>query len=161
MPNWCCNEVTFSGDDRELLELIAEAAVHESLLGFLSPVPTVLPNELKQSWRVDAWGTKWDVQEVECRDVQPAGDGRFSVGLSFYSAWAPPTGAYTSAEELGVDVDAVFWEPGMGFCGVYTGGEVTECHYTGADDPSIPEACEAAFNISWALAEDAEDADTT
>jgi hypothetical protein len=66
-------------------------------------------------WNVANWGTKWDVslENVERLDAN-------TVKAGFESAWAPPIDAYRRLEALGFEVEAMYYEPGMAFCGTYS-----------------------------------------
>jgi hypothetical protein len=44
------------------------------------------------------------------------------VSCSFDSAWSPPVGLYEKLVDLGYDVKATYWEPGMAFCGIWDNG---------------------------------------
>lgn len=120
MPNWCCNVVTLRHKDPAMIERAAKAFDRGELLNEFMP----LPQELKEgdgwyNWCVNNWGTKWDV----------GGDGRDPIEdpnvleVSFESAWAPPTTAYEKLCALGFEIEAYYWEPGMAFCGKWTGNE--------------------------------------
>lgn len=77
-------------------------------------------------WSVGTWGTKWDVgREDEYSPAAKIVDGEMVV--SFNSAWSPPTGAYSLLEELGFDVSAQYYEPGVGFIGDYSDG-IDNCY---------------------------------
>jgi hypothetical protein len=67
-------------------------------------------------WRVANWGTKWDISG----DVQEDGSDYLTVG--FDSAWSPPLNAYWVLEDLGFEIEAYYFEPGMAFCGRWTNG---------------------------------------
>jgi hypothetical protein len=62
------------------------------------------------------WGTKWDVGGDGQSDVHP--DGKM-LHTSFDSAWAPPVAAYDKLVDLGFGVEAMYYEGGMGYAGVY------------------------------------------
>src|SRR6056300_693710 len=71
------------------------------------------------SWRVNNWGTKWDVGgETEFVDRPD----QTTVVLSFDSAWSPPVGFYEFVKDQGFDVRASYFEPGIGFCGDWIDG---------------------------------------
>jgi hypothetical protein len=109
-------------------------------------------------WCVNEWGTKWDVQD-EGAEVQ---DGVLTT--SFDSAWAPPTQAYGRLEDLGFEVCAHYYEPGMAFCGTYQDG--LDDYYeiggmkSGAVEAMLPEDLNRMFDISGEIANyEEEDAD--
>jgi hypothetical protein len=146
VPNWCENKVTFAKDpsselDSELLELVADAAARDCLLEFLSPIPNGLADSAPIGYflRLEFWGTKWEVDEVDCSESRDASGALTSVTLSFISAWGPPLGAYQSAEHLGLGVKALYWEQGMGFCGGFEDGETIEREF----NDEVADACNA------------------
>lgn len=65
-------------------------------------------------WNIANWGVKWDfeLENVERVDAN-------TLSAAFDSAWSPPIEAYQKLEELGFTVDAMYYEPGMAFCGTY------------------------------------------
>jgi hypothetical protein len=68
---------------------------------------------------VNEWGTKWDVGGD---GDQATIDGPNNISMNFDSAWAPPTEAYMKLEDLGFGVNAMYFEPGIGFAGWYQDG---------------------------------------
>ena len=69
------------------------------------------------SWRVNSWGTKWDVTESCIIDNE---DTEFAV--SFDSAWSPPFPwlEYIAPQFPDLKFKMTYQEPGMGYCGVAT-----------------------------------------
>jgi len=100
---------------------------------------------------VNEWGTKWDVTGQEVNDI-PNG-----VILTFDSAWAPPTGAYDKLLDLGFEVRAMYYEPGMGFCGVWDNGQDDEYSLGGLNSDEVaellPPELDEAYGISESIAE--------
>jgi hypothetical protein len=98
---------------------------------------------------VNEWGTKWDVESYGEPEVSESG---LSLEASFDSAWAPPIEAYRKLEEMGFTINALYYEPGMGFCGQYdidSGDDVYEIPGTADDaEAEIPEHINEAFGIS-------------
>ena len=91
------------------------------------------------------WGCKWDVDaELHMADEH-------SVDLSFDSAWAPPLAWYEKMTALGFEVDAYYYEPGMGFCGHYWDGN-DEYYEIGATSEEtrdqVPQDIDEMFCIS-------------
>ena len=102
---------------------------------------------------VGEWGTKWDVGGDGQTDIHP--DGRM-LHTTFDSAWSPPVNAYYKLEEMGFTVNAMYYEGGMGYAGVYGEEGDVEISLDGlsADDierdhPDLDEA----FGISECMRE--------
>jgi hypothetical protein len=118
MPNWCSNEVRLEHENPEMLVRVEKALEAGCLLGDFVPMPAeLLKDEAWYNWRLENWGTKWDVDG----EVTDAGKGWIS--LSFSSAWSPPLAAYRAMEQThGFAVFAEYVEEGMGFQGTYENG---------------------------------------
>ena len=118
MPNWCMNAVTLRHADPAMIERAARAFDAGALLNEFHPMPKeLLEGDGWYGWAVSNWGTKWDV----------GGDGRDPIKdpnvleLSFESAWSPPIEAYNHMVEMGFEIEAHYYEPGIAFFGTYTG----------------------------------------
>src|SRR6056300_2041822 len=133
MPNWCSNSITISGPTETIKQLWEDAQTAAGgefgLLNAIAPMPqelegTTAPSEDGQdwySWRVNNWGTKWDISD-EGLEFIDNGDGTAAIDGWFDSAWAPPIGAY---EQLAADFDSCviecsYYEPGMDFAGFWS-----------------------------------------
>jgi len=120
MPNWCNNNIELSHPDKAMVERAAKAFADGTLLNEFIPLPKELEDTTAParesdealvakygysdwySWCVNNWGTKWDI---------------------FDSPWGPPIQAYEKLEALGFEVRAYYYEPGMGFTGMYEGAD--------------------------------------
>jgi len=112
-------------------------------------------------WRVTNWGTKWDVgSDSEEADISDNGK---TLTLSFDSAWSPPLGVFERAVEDGWEVKAYYYEPGMGFAGIWDNGEDLYFDLPGTSEEVadlLPEELNDMFGISENMAmweEDEED----
>jgi len=113
MPNWCMNQVTVIGPV-EKIKALTDAIEKDGLLNHLVPMEENDPEWYHK--QINAWGTKWEVSDVQF-DVSEDGT---EITMSFDSAWSPPVHAFrTWGEE---NPDCVFklkyFEPGIGFAGV-------------------------------------------
>jgi hypothetical protein len=135
MPNWCLNNVTIAHDDPAKLTELVDAYKRGELMEHYMPTPkdpedpTKLLGEGKPvtldgsedwySWRVNNWGTKWDIGG---EDAFVARYEFNEVVLSFDSAWSPPIAFYEFMKGQGFDIRASYFEPGIGFCGDWIDG---------------------------------------
>jgi len=178
MPNWCYNTVELTHEDPTMIARAKSAFLDKGLLNEFVPIPEELKitagclgegaeqaaleareaaNLEKHGYRnwydycVNEWGTKWDVTGQEVNDI-PNG-----VILTFDSAWAPPTGAYDKLLDLGFEVRAMYYEPGMGFCGVWDNGQDDEYSLGGLNSDEVaellPPELDEAYGISESIAE--------
>jgi hypothetical protein len=76
------------------------------------------------NWCVNNWGTKWDIgsDNGEVHGLNPTIVDNEAT-MSFDSAWSPPIGLYEELDRLGFMVDATYFEPGMGYCGIWHDGD--------------------------------------
>jgi hypothetical protein len=102
---------------------------------------------------VNEWGTKWDVGGD---GIEPSVDGK-TLTASFDSAWSPPTAAYEKLLDLGFEVRAYYYEPGMAFAGIWDNGNDDYYEYGGMTSQQVaeefPEALDEMFCISESMAE--------
>jgi hypothetical protein len=170
MPNWCYNGVTLRHEDPAMID---RAANSKGLLMEFLPTPQPLIDtqatglETEQQaenirqfgykdwydWNINNWGTKWDfeLENVERVDAN-------TITASFDSAWSPPIEAYEKMEQLGFEIEAKYYEPGMAFCGTYETGcgeDTTEIGEYTADTvrEAIGEELDDYFGISEEMAQ--------
>ena len=123
MPNWCDNTLTLTHEDPTQIDRAITAFREGKLCQEFQPMQAeLLEDESWYSWRIDNWGTKWDIGGETAGHVDRLSEN--SVYFAFESAWSPPVGFYSFlVEELGFAVDAMYYEPGMGFAGRFYDGE--------------------------------------
>ena len=182
MPNWCNNGLTLEHKDSAMVQRAYDALREGRFLQEFIPIPQSLrivagcagsadspeqialveaeENNIKvhgyKNWYdfcVNEWGTKWDIGA----DGNPAQDFPGGLSLGFDSAWAPPCAAYEKLTEQGFRIRAMYYEPGMGFAGVWDNGDDDYYEYGGLDSKGIAETLPAeldeAFGISESVAE--------
>lgn len=143
MPNWCSNTVYLKHKDPAMLQKAADGFNGEGLFAaFLPTPPKLLEDESWYNWNLENWGTKWDVSAGEY-DEQAVVEFN-QLNIAFHSAWSPPIAFYDHLVELGFDVNAYYYEPGMDFCGHWVNGE-DEAYERTTD---IPEDIDREFSIS-------------
>ena len=117
MPNWCNNTLTLTHTEPAMIERARKALQTGTLLDEFIPVPIeMLETEAWYGFRIGNWGTKWDV------GLDQGGiftDKEHTIGFTFCSAWSPPTAAYEKLSDLGFEIEATYYEPGMNFCGYW------------------------------------------
>jgi hypothetical protein len=165
MPNYCNNNIRITAD-KETVAKIAQSLKSNSDHGFLDcihPMPTELKDTVagsdnakpefqkKQSeqliekygadnwydWRVENWGTKWEVNE--CYGDPVISDDGETIEFGFDTAWSPAIGAYQNFLSSNPDASlfATYYEPGCDFMGVWDSGDdryYTVSGYTADDD---------------------------
>ena len=133
MPNWCNNTITLTGPKEKITAIYNKAKEDNALLQQLYPMPTELegttspapkegePQPLVDGhdnwydWRVENWGTKWD---VDAEGLELSDDGTTISGW-FDSAWSPPIHAYEYflTENEDCSISSLYYEGGMDFAG--------------------------------------------
>ena len=148
MPNWCSNNLVLTHEDPAMIQRAYDALERGEFLQEFIPVPEQLKivagrvgddaDEAQQKLEEDTarnleqlgygnwydycvgeWGTKWDVGEQGASDIHPEGT---MLHTSFDSAWAPPLNAYEKLMDLGFGVEAMYYEGGMCYAGVWSNG---------------------------------------
>ena len=178
MPNWCSNGITLRHADSAMIDRAVKGK--DGLLMEFMPTPQDLVDTVAGSfgdgdkqaaleaqqasnirkygykdwydWNVANWGTKWDVSLESLERVDAN-----TLTASFESAWAPPLEAYNRLLDLGFEIVAYYYEPGMAFVGKYDNG-IDECYeYSGTDSKTvrdtIGEELDDYFGISESMAE--------
>lgn len=128
MPNWCENELTITSNNelRKFIHDLNQYIIDNegSFFQYLRPMPEYLLHDSGKwyDWRVLNWGCKWDASDTE---VVHLDEERNSITIHFNSPWAPPIDLYDFIINLGIglEVDAIFEEEGMGFNGTYENGK--------------------------------------
>ena len=188
MPNWCDNQITITGPN-SVIDKIEKIVKEESndtengLLQFFHPMPKELMETEKSSddkkmnkqpfvdgvnnwydWRVNNWGTKWELCEfygVDRQYLTEQSEGESTISFSFSSAWAPPIGAYEKFLENNSNcfIRAYYYEGGCDFMGLWEDG-VDDCYqpsdYKSTDDfwqDGIGSTLDDIFNITESMAE--------
>ena len=154
MPNWCSNNVTIEADsDSELFRKLMNSVNDEKeLFNQFVPQPKFDDDQGWYLWNIENWGTKWDFggKEYDRTDSN-------TVKFSFDTAWSPPVEFFRQLEELGFTVKAMYYEPGMAFCGIYE-DEFDDYYELGGMDSdevenTIPQELDEAFAISEQMAD--------
>ena len=116
MPNWVSNRATISGPAPVIREITAILNQEGTpLLSWMVPEPKYKGDQDWYMWRVNAWGTKWDISDAYFD--QPTDED--TITFEFSTAWGPCVEAFhTWAVADGrVQFTLEYWEPGMGFVG--------------------------------------------
>lgn len=142
MPNWCMNNLTISHTDKDMVQKFADAWNSGGVCQHYIPMPE---GEDWYSWNVANWGTKWDFGKDEYDDpvvvkqITMKSGTFYEVNVSPNTAWSPPVDFYNHLMKLGYNVHASYFEPGMGFCGIYHNGHDNYVDY-GGEKNMIPVA---------------------
>jgi hypothetical protein len=138
----------FLGNGEEQAKLEAQSAKNLETYGY-------------KTWYdfcINEWGTKWDINGG---DISHETDT--SLTMYFDTAWSPPIEAYRKFDELGFNIDAMYYEPGMGFCGEYTTEDDEQTYEMSGDsgwvEANIPDHINEAFSISENMSQWEEESD--
>ena len=178
MPNWCNNSVVLKHEDPAMIERARKAFNGEGLLQEFIPVPQELRDTVSGSmgedkreaheaqqkanvekygyanWYdfcVNEWGTKWEIGA----DGNPAQDIPGGLMLGFDSAWSPPIAAYEKLLEMGFEIEAMYYESGMAYAGVWDNGHDDYYEYGGLDSKGIAETLPAELDEAFGISESA------
>ena len=99
-------------------------------------------------WNIANWGTKWDIgsDNGEVHGLNPTIVDNEAT-MSFDSAWSPPIGLYKELVLRGFRVVASYFEPGMGYCGIWKDGDDLYTEY-GSDKGLIPVQVWEDYNLA-------------
>jgi len=133
MPNWCNNDITFTGDDLpKFKEWLSQGKFSFERI---KPTPQdLLQGEGWYNWRVNNWGTKWDIDPAtygeSIKDTE--------IGMSFDTAWSPPIEAlYELHKQFPLlNIKLNYWEMGLAFAGeaLYANGICNDTCYSQDED---------------------------
>jgi hypothetical protein len=172
MPNWCDNAVYITHDDPKKIQILVDAWKASKFFGTIYPEPDYTKVEVRPTfpsikgnndpvnpesawwdWRVQNWGTKWEVASDDT-SITHFGDNK--IGMCFSTAWSPPTGIFDKLVEQGYGVFALYYEGGCAFCGQYVDGS-DETYGIDGDwkwvQENIPEEIDSEFAISMSMKE--------
>ena len=144
MPNWCDNNLFISHPDKKMMEKALNAWNSGKFLSTLVPEPDYTKVNVKPTfpinsatgepkpefvdpetawwdWRVQNWGTKWDIGWEDYQDKAEL-NGDNAMFVNFQSAWSPPLDAYVTLVEMGYSIRAYYFEGGCAFCGKWEDG---------------------------------------
>ena len=144
MPNWNYNVVEVSHSDKEMMTKFKKGCKDGLFTEFL-PIPEDNKDQWYE-WNINNWGTKWDVDGIDCVIEDN------TTKVAFDTAWSPPIAFYEHLVELGFTVKAYYYEPGMGFCGIYD--ELGDAYYEIGNlnsdevEETIPKELDEMFGIS-------------
>lgn len=184
MPNWCSNSATISHPNPKEIDRLVRAFTGTGLMQEFYPCPQDLLDTVSGSfgegaeeqaehvqkqadnkakygykdwydWKVDHWGTKWDVTAPSPTCVDRSACGK-TVALSFDSAWSPPIAFYDYMRNLGFYIKAYYHEGGVGFCGKWEDGHDDFHDVQGPAawvEENIPKDIDEMFSISESMRE--------
>ena len=116
MPNHTDNRVILSHDDTKMIDMIYNIMNTENtpLCQTLIPMDEALLDGDWYHWRLNNWGTKWDIYDTHCTRVDAN-----TLVLNFYTAWSPPFHIYDKLTDMGFEVHARYLDEGWMYIGEY------------------------------------------
>ena len=159
MPNHTDNRVTLYHKDSQQIDMIYNIMNTDDtpLCQTLIPMDeALLDNDAHAddgwyTWRLQNWGTKWDVYESHCTRFDAN-----TLQLTFYTAWSPPIPVFDKLVDMGFEVNARYLDEGWMYAGEYVDGD----DWTTDDVESLPETypeLDLEFGISEHMATWAEE----
>lgn len=140
MPNWCSNRLVVSENIAPFSKWLSEGGF--SFERVSQTPPDLLEGDGWYDWRVQNWGTKWDVNPKEV-DAEEFGG---QIVLNFNTAWSPPENALQKLSEMFPDAlfELSYFEPGMCFAGTFTaqGGHLNDNYTEDSESPLFKELAE-------------------
>ena len=124
MPNHTDNRVILSHNDSQMIDKIYNIMNTEDTELCQAIVPMdekLLDGGDWYEWRLDNWGTKWDIYDSSCDRIDAN-----TLQLLFCTAWSPPTGIFDKLVEMGYDVHARYLDEGWMYIGMYDNGETID-----------------------------------
>jgi hypothetical protein len=176
MPNWCDNTVYITHDNPKKIQVLVDAWKENKFFGTIHPEPDytkvkvkptfpsikgnddpVNPESAWWDWRVQNWGTKWEITTDEAY----IDTSKNEIRVSFATAWSPPTGIFDKLVDQGYGVNALYYEGGCCFCGQYVDGSDETYDISGNwldVKNNIPDNIDLEFGITesmkeWAMQE--------
>lgn len=143
MPNYCNNTLNLTGPSKDIKKFYDSIKNDVVFFELIYPTPENLKGEISKfsgyddlfekkstpeeykdwySFRVNEWGTKWDIIEDYGISISNVDDTKSTLHLSFSTAWSPPIGIYNQLTERGFKVEASYFESGTCFYGRFTDG---------------------------------------
>ena len=119
MPNWCENQIKISNSTPAFEDFLKD----EGGFSFERMVKPNRPESDENGWgtvsaQADAWGTKWDLDENDAKEVA---DTLLRCGMaSFDTAWSPPLEAIRALSAMFPEVQfsLAYHEQGCAFYGI-------------------------------------------
>jgi hypothetical protein len=136
------NTIYMKHSDKTILDRAEDSLKRDEFMSEFLPTPNI---EDWYEWRVDHWGTKWEVEASVIERTE------FMIKSVYDSAWAPPIMFYNHLCRIGFSVRALYYEPGLNFCGIFDNGEDVYYDIMGMNcgeiKEMIPEELEKEFDI--------------
>ncbi len=142
MPNWCQNVMYLKKYQDEIL---IEEIKKGNLCEYILPEPKDKegePTDGWYDWRLDNWGTKWDIK-LESTEIIEDDDGDAIFVAKFDTAWSSPTELYEEMHKQGYEFEVYYVEYGMEYYGSFVDG-VDEC--SGFPDGNFGPSSEYEYN---------------
>ena len=161
MPNWIHNFIRITGPVEKMKDLWNKSLSGHHMLSVMCLVPGDIQPEHLDSWFIENWSTKRDLEDPELSLIY-VGKGESIIVGRFLSAWSPPVNCFKTFADRNpdYDIDLSFycdgnliggtWDAKTGLC------QINDIHYKIRDPspehqellnrlicdfPSIPKNC--------------------
>jgi len=121
MPNHTDNRVILSHADSQKIDDIYNVMNTDDALLLQHIIPmneSLLDGGDWYDWRLDNWGTKWDIYETHCTRIDAN-----TLSMTFYTAWSPPIPVFDKLTDMGYEINARYLDEGWMYVGEYVDGD--------------------------------------
>lgn len=155
MPNYCDNNLRVKGKSLDIAEFVRDCIsldikqypysneiYEDKFLDFNRIVPEPENNENHNwySWRLENWGTKWEVCETHSFRIEPVDKNNeenreIELTILFSTAWTPANKIYEALmkkyKDTSLEFEIEYYEGGCAFAGHthFSNGQITEDYY--------------------------------
>lgn len=155
MPNWCSNTLRLRSTKEKISKLnsfLDERSGKDFFDAFIANAKDAGEEENFYSYNREHYGCKWN---CDASDWMLENDGE-SILITFDSPWGPPATLYYTLVDEEWEVEAEYYEPGVGFVGRFKDG-IDEFYEYDLDDENCLDDIPEELLENWCIRGEFED----